>query len=82
MLLYLLESDWGAGLPIGIKTLCRLPTVTGDGATFNGELPWPVGDENAGVADLELLKDTEKKIKSLIANSHTFLGRILHKHLM
>lgn len=61
LLLYLLESDCGAGLPIGMNTLWRFPTVTGDGTTFNGEVPCPVGDEKAGVADLELLSDTEKK---------------------
>lgn len=45
---------------MGMKTLCRLPIVTGDCATFVGELPCPVGDENAGVAERELLSDTKK----------------------
>jgi hypothetical protein len=56
--LYFELSD---GLPIGMKTFCRFPTVIGDCVLISGDVPWPVGDENAGVAERELLKDTEKR---------------------
>lgn len=52
---------WGccaAGLPIGMNTFWRFPTVTGDWLAFIGDDTWLVGDENDGVADLELLNDT------------------------
>lgn len=55
--------------PIGINTFCRLPTETGDWLGIKGDVPCPVGDENAGVADLELLRDTEmNKLIELASN--------------
>lgn len=54
---------------------------------MSGEEPWPVGDENAGVADRELLSDTKnsqsKQNKTLFTDSNGILIRIcryLHKH--
>jgi hypothetical protein len=44
-----------------MNKFCRFPTVTGDWAGINGDEPCPVGDENAGVAERELLRDTKIK---------------------
>lgn len=43
---------------MGMKTFCREPTVMGD-CIICGEDPWAFG-EKAGVADLELPKETDK----------------------
>lgn len=50
-----------AGLPIGMNMFCLLPTVSnGDWLTFIGDVPWLMGDENDGVADRELPRDTAR----------------------
>lgn len=56
---------WAAGLAIGMKTFWRGPTVTGD-RMMDGDEAWPVGEENAGVADRELPSDTKTTNKWLI----------------
>jgi len=57
-----LEQPWATGLLMGMNTLACDPTVTGDCIT-HGEEPWPVGDENAGVADRDP-RETENKTNS------------------
>lgn len=47
-------------MPIGMNKFCLFPTVNGDWVTFIGEVLWLIGEENDGVADLELLNDTVK----------------------
>lgn len=58
---------------MGIKTFCLFPTVTGDWLGISGDDPWPVGDENAGVADLLLLSETKiVKIVEIRTNLYEF----------
>ena len=45
---------------IGINKFCREPTVIGD-CIIDGDEACPVGEENAGVADLELPSETGQK---------------------
>jgi hypothetical protein len=63
-----------------MKTFCRLPTVIGDCVLISGEVPWPVGDENAGVAERELLNDTEKRNNLAILRKNVFGNLNLLKH--
>lgn len=44
-----------------MKTFWQDPTVIGD-CIISGDVPGPVGDENAGVADRELPNDTVNQI--------------------
>lgn len=52
-----------AGLPIGMNKFWRLPTVTGDWFAFIGDDTWFVGEENDGVAERELLRETISRRK-------------------
>lgn len=45
-----------------MNTFWHDPTVIGD-CIINGDVPCPVGDENAGVAERELPNETIKKNK-------------------
>lgn len=58
MMIYSTCGCCAAGLPIGMNKFWRFPTVTGDWFAFIGDDTWFVGDENDGVAERELLKDT------------------------
>lgn len=70
-LLWCSEED-GAGLPMGMKTFCRFPMVTGDWVVLaRGDDACPVGDENVhGVADRELLSDTSILATSVSVSSN------------
>lgn len=57
-------------MPIGMNKFCLFPTVNGDWVTFIGEVLWLIGDENDGVADLELLNDTVKRIHVRISRTN------------
>lgn len=51
-----------------MKTFWQEPTVIGD-CIISGEEPWPVGDENAGVAERELPRDTETRMEHVYIDS-------------
>lgn len=58
---------------MGIKTFCRFPMVTGDWVVLaRGDEACPVGEENElhGVADRELLKDTNILATSVSVSSY------------
>lgn len=58
---------------MGIKTFCRFPMVTGDWVVLaRGDEACPVGDENElhGVADRELLRDTNILATSVSVSSY------------
>lgn len=81
LVLYFAFSDC-AGLPIGINTFWRLPTVSGDWLTTNGDDPWPVGDEKAGVAERELLSDTNKDRKRKTHTHFSLSVDVFHVEFM
>lgn len=71
---------WAAGLAIGINTFWRGPTVIGDCA-MDGDEAWPVGEENAGVADRELPRETTTTEKSLHQKSVFIFFKALTKYM-